>query len=825
MGEFLNKSPQGNGTKQNLHQSQHSQLKADDQKSSQSKEVKSKEEFSKDSSFAKVLQGKWDSSGGGEENNQKRGPVPPMVMEEDEEPIQRKGPMPLQFHAAEEEEIPVQRKGPVPPISIQEEEEQPIQRKGPIPIEFYAAETEEEPVQRKGPVPPIDFDQDERSQSGSSSSDKMPPLVQRKMESSFGEDFSDVNIYANSSQSKDLNAHAFAKGNDIHFAPGMYNPESQKGQELLGHELTHVVQQRQGRVQPTVQKKGLGINDDAGLEKEADVMGEKAAKGEQLLVGNSLSTQNSDRMPIQMKKKEDVLKSVSDYNEEIASASQQYGIEEKQLKAIIAVESAGIKDATSGSAFGLMQLTEETWNDTRKRYPELKAYDFGTYWKNPKVNIMFGAATFKLKLKSVGVNSQDKNFAAIAITAYNAGEGTVKKAIKYASAAGSKDPYSECFNAQYLKPAIKDTGIYKYYLTGKGKKSNKTGSVDEAIELKYNEVLAYPNKVNEYLDLQYGKENKDHNKQITETSSLKKGNMGNVVNVPGIQSSGAIYIVKKGETLDIIANKNSVSKEDLKKWNLQKLRKWGNVEGFEAGEAILIKKDELQKEEVKSSTPEPGIMNVLFDYFETSKDIVSDLYNESSEGISRFFDKVLFDNETKAEAQVKSKQAAEKQILPPKASNDKLGNSKDNSVNKHIDRVAAARGLIGIPYKQETNSALRTGDSKDAKAFMDCSEFVCRVLFANGVTDKVEQLNSDGLKILLSDNKKFEHSNSAKAGDIALWDGHVGIVSSVEGAKIRLIHARGEGKLSSENKYHILPSEYRTSKFYGYYRPKQLLTK
>ncbi|WP_052430406.1 eCIS core domain-containing protein [Sporocytophaga myxococcoides] len=823
MGEFLNKSRQGGGTKPNLHQSQHSQLKANDQKSSQSIEEKSEDKFSKDSSLAKVLQGKWDSSEGGEENNQKGGPVPPMLMEEDEEPVQRKGPVPLQFHAAEEEDIPVQRKGPVPPMSIENEEEQPIQRKGPIPLQFYAIEEEEEPVQRKGPVPPISFDQEELSQSGSSSSDKMPPFVQRKMESSFGEDFSDVNIHANSSQSKDLNAHAFAKGNDIHFAPGRYNPESQKGQELLGHELTHVVQQRQGRVQSTAQKKGVGINDDVGLEKEADLMGEKAAKGEQLLVGNSLSTQSSDKMPIQKKKKEDVLKSVSDYKDDIASACQQYGIEEKQLKAIIAVESAGIKDATSGSAFGLMQLTEETWNDTRKRYPELKAYDFGTYWKNPKVNIMFGAATFKLKLKSVGVNSQDKNFAAIAITAYNAGEGTVKKAINYASAAGCKDPYSECFNAQYLKPAIKDTGIYKYYLTGKGKKSNKTGSIEEAIELKYNEVLAYPNKVNEYLDLQNGKENKDLSKQIAETSSLKKGNKESVVNMPGIQSSGATYVVKKGETLDIIANKNSVSKEDLIKWNLKKLRKWGNIEGFEAGEAILIRKDKLQKEEVKSSTPEPGIMNVLFNYFETSKDIVSELYNETSEGISRFFYNMLFDNETNAGAQDKTSQAADKQKLSPTASNDKLNNLKANSVINHIDRVAAARGLVSIPYKQETDSGLRTGDSKDAKAFMDCSEFVCRVLYANGVTDKVEQLNSDGLKNLLSNNKKFEHSNSAKAGDIALWDGHVGIVSSVEGAKIRLIHARGEGKLSSENKYHILPSEYRTSKFYGYYSPKQLL--
>jgi hypothetical protein len=45
----------------------------------------------------------------------------------------------------------------------------------------------------------------------------------------------------------------------------------------LAHEAWHVVQQKQGRVRPTLQmRNGVAINDDAGLEKEADVMGTKA---------------------------------------------------------------------------------------------------------------------------------------------------------------------------------------------------------------------------------------------------------------------------------------------------------------------------------------------------------------------------------------------------------------------------------------------------------------------------------------------------------------------------------------------------------------------
>jgi hypothetical protein len=47
--------------------------------------------------------------------------------------------------------------------------------------------------------------------------------------------------------------------------------------QLLAHETWHVVQQKQGRVRPTKQLKSkVSINDDASLEKEADVMGNKA---------------------------------------------------------------------------------------------------------------------------------------------------------------------------------------------------------------------------------------------------------------------------------------------------------------------------------------------------------------------------------------------------------------------------------------------------------------------------------------------------------------------------------------------------------------------
>ena len=48
---------------------------------------------------------------------------------------------------------------------------------------------------------------------------------------------------------------------------------------MIGHELTHVVQQKEGSVSAKKQGAGLPINDDPGLEKEADEIGAKAAQG------------------------------------------------------------------------------------------------------------------------------------------------------------------------------------------------------------------------------------------------------------------------------------------------------------------------------------------------------------------------------------------------------------------------------------------------------------------------------------------------------------------------------------------------------------------
>ncbi len=99
----------------------------------------------------------------------------------------------------------------------------------------------------------------------------LPNGLKVGIENLSGVSLDDVKVHCNSDKPAQLQAHAYAQGTDIHLGPGQ--------EKHLPHEAWHVVQQKQGRVKPTMQMKdAININDDDGLEREADVMGEKAAQ-------------------------------------------------------------------------------------------------------------------------------------------------------------------------------------------------------------------------------------------------------------------------------------------------------------------------------------------------------------------------------------------------------------------------------------------------------------------------------------------------------------------------------------------------------------------
>jgi len=81
------------------------------------------------------------------------------------------------------------------------------------------------------------------SEANDSNSQNLPQSLRHEFETKFGQNLSDVRVYENH-QATHLNAAAYSQGNDVFFAPGKYQPFTESGNELIGHELTHVVQQR-----------------------------------------------------------------------------------------------------------------------------------------------------------------------------------------------------------------------------------------------------------------------------------------------------------------------------------------------------------------------------------------------------------------------------------------------------------------------------------------------------------------------------------------------------------------------------------------------------
>ena len=205
------------------------------------------------------LQAKRASIQGKQENDTLQGKFESVQRVEEEEPLQGK------FDTVQrvEEEEPLQGKFD----TVQRvEEEELLQGK----FDTVQRVEEEEPLQGK-------FLALQRKESGAVSAsevsvqnrDGLPAQLRAGIESLSGMNMDHVKVHYNSDRPAQLNAHAYAQGSEIHVAPGQ--------EQHLPHEAWHVVQQAQGRVRPTMQmKQGVPVNDDAGLESEADAMGSQA---------------------------------------------------------------------------------------------------------------------------------------------------------------------------------------------------------------------------------------------------------------------------------------------------------------------------------------------------------------------------------------------------------------------------------------------------------------------------------------------------------------------------------------------------------------------
>lgn len=97
----------------------------------------------------------------------------------------------------------------------------------------------------------------------------IPTRLKDRIERLSGYSMDDVKIHYNSAKPSQIQALAYTQSNNVYLGAGQ--------EKHLGHELWHVVQQKQGRVMPTTQVNGLPVNDNAALEREADRYGRDTA--------------------------------------------------------------------------------------------------------------------------------------------------------------------------------------------------------------------------------------------------------------------------------------------------------------------------------------------------------------------------------------------------------------------------------------------------------------------------------------------------------------------------------------------------------------------
>jgi len=187
----------------------------------------------------------------------------PDVDEEEEETVQAK-PLTDQITPLvqrqeepleEEEEETIQAKaipGQTPEIQrmCPECEEETVQRQEESPEEEDLEEDEELQAKSKpGETPAVTPNLESRISSMKSGGQPLDPTARAFFEPRFGHDFSQVRVHTDNvaaDTAKSIHARAFTLGNHVVMGSGEYQPNSQTGQRLLGHELTHVVQQSNG---------------------------------------------------------------------------------------------------------------------------------------------------------------------------------------------------------------------------------------------------------------------------------------------------------------------------------------------------------------------------------------------------------------------------------------------------------------------------------------------------------------------------------------------------------------------------------------------------
>jgi hypothetical protein len=165
-------------------------------------------------------------------------------------------------------------------------------------------------IQARGGMTNIQADFESNLNRARTGGSHLDQAFRAKVEPQMGADFSSVKVHTDSTAnqlSQSIQAKAFTTGNDIFFKQGTYDPSSRGGQELLTHELTHVVQQN-GNTE--VQRQSSPNNHEKMLQEAIKILQQTL---DVLSPQKNANVNNNEPNDGKLKNQEQGLRSVLDY--------------------------------------------------------------------------------------------------------------------------------------------------------------------------------------------------------------------------------------------------------------------------------------------------------------------------------------------------------------------------------------------------------------------------------------------------------------------------------------------------------------------------------
>jgi hypothetical protein len=325
-------------------------------------------------------------------------------------------------------------------------------------------------------------------QSARGSGQSLDANLQQSMGQAMGADFSEVKVHTDSQSdqlNKSIQAKAFTTGQDVFFRQGAYEPSSRGGQELIAHELTHVVQQNGGVVQRSplknikktsengavVQREDAKVFSQEGATKHDTVQNDPSAKSWKF----GQDTPEIHPLYPKFKSRIDLINSTHPANNDAVSHDEGLGVWTQILSVVNANKEASLqKDASGWVDLSHPQFTEamncldaavfELSNLASSQFT--KANSFG-FWSEPEGKKM-AEEKAELTLGTSGIGTLLEGLGSLV------GEGWVDRILWGALSRG----YAEMVAMEM------ETGEKRVEVYAGGKLTSAMGNVFKAIESK-----------------------------------------------------------------------------------------------------------------------------------------------------------------------------------------------------------------------------------------------------------------------------------------------------------------------------------------------------